>query len=163
LTDLEGSKMARARAVLIPGLIAVLGVSAGSCQKVKMKLGIGDKVTNPDPGTPEAVIQDVLRAASDPDEEAGWERFSALLHSAEHDSPVALNDWRTMKFPAIRKKAGYLLDDRSAFSFVIMDRREEPPSLILLVKNSQSDLPTPCKLRPDPNANNAWRVFNACF
>lgn len=140
-----------------------MALSLPACQRVKMKLGIGDKVTNPEPGTPEAVVQEVLRAAANPDEEAGWERFSALLHSAELDSPVAMNDWRGMKFPAIRKKAAYLVEDQNSFTYVVMDRREEPPSLILMVKNAQSDLPTPCKLRQDPSAGNAWRVFNACF
>lgn len=148
---------------LVTGLSLVLALSFGGCQKVKMKLGIGDKVTNPDPGTPEAIVQEVLRAASNPDEEAGWERFSALLHSAELDSPVAMNDWRNMKFPAIRKKAAYLIEDKNTMAYVVMDRREEPPSLILMVKNSQSDLPTPCKLRQDPSGGNAWRVFNSCF
>lgn len=155
----------RSRMVLATGLCAALALalSLGSCQKVKMKLGIGDKVTNPDPGTPEALIQEVLRAASNPDEEAGWERFSSLLHSAEIDSPVAMNDWRNMKFPAIRKKAALLIEDKTSFSYTVMDRREESPSLLLFVKSTGSDLPTPCKMRQDPSAGNAWRVFNSCF
>ncbi len=157
--------MKRTKRVLAAALSVslALALSVGACQKVKMKLGIGDRVTNPEPGTPEAVVQEVLRSAADPDEEAGWERFSALLHSAEVDSPVAMNDWRGMKFPAIRKKVAHLIEDRNSFSYVVMDRREEPPSLLLMVKNAQSDLPTPCKLRQDPAAGNAWRVFNACF
>lgn len=156
--------MRNVRLLLLLGVSLMLAVSVMlGCAQVKMKLGIGEKVTNPAPGTPEAVLQEVLRAASNPDEEAGWERFSTLLHSAEIESPQAMTKWRTMNFPAIRRKVEYLLEDKAAATFVIMDRREEPPSLILSVKNSQSDLPTPCKLRQDPSAGNAWRVFNACF
>lgn len=142
---------------------STLALSVAACQMVKMKLGIGAKVTNPEPGTPEATVQDVLRAASNPDEEKGWEHFATLLHSAEIDSPVAMTDWRNLKFPAIRKKVSYLVEDPASMAYVVMDRREEPPSLSLFVKNSQSDLPTPCKLRQDPAAGNAWRVFNSCF
>lgn len=144
-------------------LATAMALSFSACQKVKLKLGIGDKITSAEPGTPEAVVQEVLKAALNPDEQAGWEHFSKLLHSSELDSPVAVNDWRNTKFPSIRRKAQYLVDDKTSFAYTIMDRREEPPSLMVFVKNSQSDLPTPCKLRQDPAAGNAWRVFNACF
>lgn len=147
----------------IAPLLLLVSLSIPSCRMIKMKLGIGDKVTNPDQGTPEYVVQQVLKAASMPDEEEGWERFSALLHSEELDSPVAMNDWRNMRFPAIRRKVDYLLEDKASYSFVVMDRREEPPSLLIYLKNKASELPTPCKLRRDPAAGNNWRVFNACF
>ncbi len=143
--------------------VSALALSLGTCQKVKMKLGIGEVVTNPEPGTPEAVVQEVLRAALNPDEEAGWEHFVKFLHSEELDSPVAMNHWRNLKFPALCKKAIHLVQDPASVTFVIMDRREEPPSLILMVKNAKSELPTPCKLRQDPSAGNAWKVFGSCF
>lgn len=134
-----------------------------ACQKLKFKLGIGDLITNPDPGTVEKVIQDVLRAAKEPDEARGWEMFTALLHSEETTSPASLQAWREMKFPAIRKKVDFLLKDRAATSFKVMDRREEGRSILIFVENSSSDVPTPCRLRQDPSQANAWRVFNACF
>jgi len=147
---------------LLACLLLVFAFTVG-CQKVKSKLGIGDTITKPDPGTPEKLIQDVLSAATASDEEEGWERFYPLLHTDEVDSPGAMNDWRSSKFPTIRRKADYLLSDRSALIFDVMDRREEGKSLKIYVKNSQSDSPTPCKLRQDPLQGNAWRVFNSCF
>ncbi|NOZ01511.1 MAG: hypothetical protein GXP54_06430 [Deltaproteobacteria bacterium] len=144
-------------------ILLVLAASTAGCQKVKTKLGIGDDITRPAPGTPEKVIQDVLKAAINADEEAGWEGFYPLLHTDEADSPAAMNNWRTIKFPAIRRKAAYLLTDKSSFEFTVMDRREDGRSLTIFVKNSKSDSPTPCKLRQDPDKGNAWMVFNSCF
>jgi hypothetical protein len=146
------------KTLLIPIIALLL-----SCQQIKLKLGLGDKIVNPPPGSPEKVVQEVLKSALQGDPEAGWEAFSVLLHSDEQQSPAALNDWRTMRFPAIRKKVSYLVEDKASATYTLMDKREEGQSLILYVKNSQSDMPTPCKLRKDPQNGNAWRVFNACF
>jgi hypothetical protein len=140
-----------------------LVASLFSCQQIKLKLGLGDKIANAPPGSPEKVVQEVLKSALQSDAEAGWETFSLLLHSEEQQSPAALNDWRTMRFPAIRKKASYLVEDKASATYILMDKKEEGQSLIIYVKNSQSDMPTPCKLRKDPQNGNAWRVFNACF
>jgi len=144
-------------------VLLLLAASLFSCQQIKMKLGLGEKIANPPPGSPEKVIQEVLKSALQDDPEVGWEAFSVLLHSEELESPAALNDWRTMRFPAIRKKASYLVIDKASATYILMQKKEEGPSLILYVKNSQSDMPTPCKLRKDPQNGNAWRVFNACF
>ena len=56
-----------------------------------------------------------------------------------------------------------LLVDKAAVTFKVMDRREEGKSLVLLVANSGSDMPTPCRLQPDPAQGGAWRIFNSCF
>jgi hypothetical protein len=144
-------------------LVLAVVVAAGiGCQKLKVKLGLGDLITNPEPGTPEKVLQDVLKAAREPDEERGWEQFTNLLHG-EETTPASLQAWREMKYPAIRKKVDALLKDRAAATFKVMDRREEGRSIQLYLDNSQSDVPTPCRLRQDPARSNAWRVFGACF
>ena len=83
-------------------VLVLLALVAPGCRSIKAKLGIGELVTNPDSGSPEKLVQDVLRAAKAP-EEAGWESFAVLLHSEETTSPVALQTWREMKWPAIRK------------------------------------------------------------
>ncbi len=143
-------------------VLVLLALVAPGCRSIKAKLGIGELVTNPDSGSPEKLVQDVLRAAKAP-EEAGWESFAVLLHSEETTSPVALQTWREMKWPAIRKKVDLLLVDKAAVTFKVMDRREEGKSLVLLVANSGSDMPTPCRLQPDPAQGGAWRIFNSCF
>lgn len=149
------------RAFFFIGIGLIVGVV--SCQKIKTKLGIGDTIKNPNPGTPEYTIQAVLRSASNSDSERGWEEFSRLLHSNETSSPVAMNDWRTMRFPAIRRKVKHLLLDPNIFSFKVMDRREYDHTIVLYLQNKSSDMPTPCKLKRDPKQGNTWKVYNSCF
>lgn len=138
-------------------------LSFPGCRMVKMKLGLGEPITNPDPGTPERVVQDVLRAASNPDPEAGWAAFEGLLHSDEITSNRAIQEWRQTKFDTIRRKAGSLVEDPATHSYRMMDYREESGGVQIFVKNKSSDVPTPCRLKPDPAVRGAWRVFNACF
>ena len=144
--------------------IALLGGAAG-CQKIKSKLGIGDTVTNPDSGTPDKVVQDVLKAARMADEEQGWEKFVGLLHSEETEMPASLSTWRDMKYRAIRKKADFLLSEKSTFTFKVMDRRESEDghTLQIFLENTASDMPTPCRLKQDKAQGNAWRVSGSCF
>lgn len=153
--------MFRSRSLLLVFVAATFAL--GGCQKIKTRLGIGDLVTDPEPGSPERVLQDVLRAAKTADEEAGWQQFVKLLHSEESDGPAVLNNWREFKFRGIRKKVDLLLKDKSLTSFKIMDRRDDGKTLVILVENSASDMPTPCRLKLDPAQGNAWKVFNSCF
>ena len=149
--------------------VAVMIVAAGTiaagagCQKLKTSLGLGERISNPEAGTPESAIQQVMKAARMKDEAEGWQTFANLLHSAESASPAAMNEWQTMRFPTIRRKVDLLLEDRSALIYRLMDKREEGKNLRIFVKNSQSDMPTPCTLRQDPERNNAWLVFGSCF
>lgn len=143
--------------------LVILVASVMGCQTLKNRLGIGVTISNPDVGTPEKVIQEVLRAATMPDDQESWIAFAELLHSEEIASPAAMNEWETMRFPALRRKAQYLLKDASALTYVLMEKRTEGPNLKIFVQNSQSDMATPCTLRRDPSRSNAWRVFNACF
>lgn len=154
----------RARLLLAAVLVALVAVAgAAGCQKIRSKIGMGTTISSPDPGTPEKVIQDVLKAARMSDEADGWVAFSMLLHSQESSSPAAMNEWQTMRFPTMRRKVDFLLVDKAALVYKLMDKREEGKELKVYVNNSQSDMPTPCTLRRDPEQNNAWRVFNACF
>lgn len=144
-------------------LLLAAVVSMPGCRMVKMKLGLGETVTNPDPGTPERVIQDVLRAASNPDPDAGWAAFEGLLHSDETSSNRALQEWRQTKFDTIRRKVSGLIEDPATHSYKMMDYREVSGGVQIFVKNESSEVPTPCRLKPDPAVRGAWRVFNACF
>jgi hypothetical protein len=143
--------------------LVALSLSATGCQKMKTKLGLGEVVTAPDPGTPEKAIQDVLKAGRMADEADGWIAFAGLLHSEETASPAGMNEWQTLRYPSLRRKVGYLLLDKAALTYKLMDKREEGQNVRVFVANSQSDAPTPCMVRRDPAQNNAWRVFNSCF
>ncbi len=150
------------RTTVVSLVMAILLVVPG-CRMVKMKLGLGESITNPDPGTPERVIQQVLKAALNPDKDAGWEAFEALLHSEETSSNLALQEWSETKFDTIRRKAAFLVKDQKTVAYQMMDFREDDKGVQIFVKSSASEMPTPCRLRPDPAAGGAWRVFNACF
>ncbi|MBM4395006.1 MAG: hypothetical protein FJ087_04885 [Deltaproteobacteria bacterium] len=144
-------------------VLAIAALTLAGCQRIRTRLGIGESITNPEAGTPEKVIQDVLKTGKVADEEEGWQQFVALLHSEETELPSSLNNWREFKYRAIRKKADLLLTDRIAYHYKLMDRREEGKSLMLFVANSSSDMPTPCRVKQDPAQGNAWRVSGACF
>jgi hypothetical protein len=151
-----------ASAVVAVAFLVAVGSTAG-CQKIRIRLGLGEVVTNPDPGTPEKLIQEVFKAARMADESDAWQAFAFLLHSREVSSPAAMNEWQTIRFPALQRKSGYLLLDKSSLSYKLIDKQGEGPEMRVFVANSQSDMPTPCTLRQDPTQGNAWRVFNACF
>ena len=153
----------RLRIVVVLLLAGAFVLAVAGCQKIKTKIGIGETISNPEAGTPEKVIQDVLKAARMSDDNDGWQAFSTLLHSQETSSPAAMNKWQTMVYPTMRRKADFLLVDKSALIYKLMDKREEGKDVKVYVENSQSDMPTPCTLRRDPEQGNAWRVFNACF
>jgi hypothetical protein len=146
-------------------LVAVAVASATGCQKIKTRLGIADTITNPEPGTPEKTVQDVLRVAKIADEEEAWQKFVPLLHSAETESPASLSNWREFKFRSIRKKADYLLTDKNTYEYKVIDRRDDidGKTMRIFVVNAQSDMPTPCKLERDPKQGNYWKLSGACF
>lgn len=150
------------RITMICAALAVLVVAPG-CRTVKMAAGLGETVTQPDPGTPERIVQEVLKAASNPDRDTGWAAFEALLHSEESDSQRALQEWRDTKFDTIRRKAPSLVQDPASFAYKMMDYRKEGDTVQIFVRNAASDMPSPCRLKPDPAVRGAWRVFNACF
>jgi hypothetical protein len=152
------------RPLVIVLLVSSFALAATpGCQKIKTTLGLGETVSDPAPGSPEALIQSVLKTARMNDEAEGWEAFVDLLHSQETASPAAMNQWQTMRFPTIRRKVDLLLVDRSALIYKLMDKREEGKDLKVFVQNSQSDMPSPCTLRLDPERGNSWRVFGSCF
>jgi hypothetical protein len=111
------------------------------------------------PRTPERAIQDVLRAALEPDEEKGWEMFKALLHTDEL-LPNALITRRSMNFAASRRKVHLFLVEKAEVPVFKVARilDEGNDSLRFFVHNPES-MPTPCVARIDRNLNPpAWRI-----
>ncbi|MBM4387430.1 MAG: hypothetical protein FJ088_06790 [Deltaproteobacteria bacterium] len=139
----------------------LITVSLDGCRKVKTKIGLGELVEYPNEGTPEKVIQEVLKSAAMPEEE-GWQKFTTLLHS-EEKLPTLLNNWRQFSYREIRKKADYFIKDKAMFSFKIKDEKSEGESLKIYIENSMSDVPTPCTLRKDKSEGDAWKVFGSCL
>ena len=144
-------------------VVLLAGISLASCRAIKLKLGIGYTVVTPKPGTPEAVMQKVLRALTLRDQARSWTRFLGLLHSHEHQTGF-INTWKQLKFRHMRRVAKYYILDPAKYSFKVKRVQEGlEGTLILYLANPNTDVPTPCKFKRDPVHGNAWRVYSSCL
>jgi hypothetical protein len=135
-------------------LVALL--ATGGCRKLKTMSGIGETIETPEPGTPEATVQEVLKAGLERSEQTGWERYSTLLHSTQQ-STQSLRSWRQFNYVSLRKKVGNYLKDPTKFSFVIMDEEEgEDGTVTLFLESKNSEMPTPCTVKKDTDGS--WRI-----
>lgn len=149
--------------LVLLSLVLLTGITLTSCRTIKLKLGIGYTVENPEPGTPEDVMQKVLRALTVRDKSASWTRFLGLLHSHEHQTGF-INTWKKLKFRHMRKVAKYFILDPAKYSFKVKRVQEGlEGTLILYLENPNTDVPTPCKFKRDPDHGNAWRVYSSCL
>jgi hypothetical protein len=145
-------------------LLTFIFSSLSDCKWVKRKLKITTTVTETKQGTPDRIIQDVLKAAAEKDDELAWNTFFNLLHSEERETIASVKNWKEFKFPAIRRKVDYLIMERSSVSFKIAEERQDTDNYMqIFVENSKSDMPTPCILKKDPAQNNEWKVSYSCF
>lgn len=140
--------------------IAALLLLAPGCRLVRYKLGIGVTVERPDEGTPFALVQQVLAAGLEPEDDKAWERFVATLHSQERGGQGSMTTCRRTFWPSFRRKAAFLVEDKATLSFTVLDERasEQGHYLKVFVKNKASELPTPINVKQDPLAGNAWRL-----
>ena len=120
----------------------------------------GTLVKAPEEGSPEALLQGVVAAAMYPDENAGWEALKALLHS-ELKSPKKLESYREMNYAASRRKVKLFTPDDTKPYFRVVSRSASSDDEIKLFVHNEQSLPTPCTLKRDSEAANAWRVY-AC-
>ncbi len=118
----------------------------------------GTLVQSPNPGSPEAILQGVIAAAMYPDEAAGWKALRALLHSSIK-SPRALTSYREMNYAASRRKVKLFTPDDTKPYFRVVSRSELSKDKLKLFVHNEKSMPTPCTLKRDPEAENAWRVY----
>jgi len=122
-------------------------------------------IDNPEEGSPEWVIYKAIEAALVPDTDEGYKKIRPLLHSEVTDSVGAEKHYRTNMFEAFHRKATlFSIDDKTgAYKLDYDDDSEKPGEILkIYVVNEKSDMPTPCRLKRDPKANNAWRISNTC-
>ncbi len=144
---------------------ALLTLGTG-CKWVKSKMGWGWTIENPEEETPEWVVQQVLKAAHQEPFDEAWANYSRYLHSDELNSPVAMKEWETLRFPALRRKHVCFMrpTDADEFAFEIKEEIQESEEYIQLrVTCKTTDMPTPCHLKQDPEAGNKWRVKYNCM
>ncbi len=118
----------------------------------------GRLVTDPEQGSPDWVIQQVLRAAMNPDPEAGWSILEPLMHSM-HRTPNGMQSYRAFNYPASRRKVRlFLADDTKPWFHVVKVETPDPDVLKIFVYNDKS-MPTPCAVKKDAEAGGQWRVY----
>ena len=144
-------------------LVLLAGSAATGCRGKYYLLWFGEEIENPESGTPEYVIQQALKAAADPDDGNGWQRYMALLHSRERESESRLADWRNFTYREFRKKVNHYVLDKKTFKYRMRryDEGEEgDPSVTIYVESTKTDLPTPCRVKPDPKQGDAYRIVS---
>lgn len=143
----------------------LLSVSAAPGCKAIRKMLPATTVDNPEAGSPEEVIYKAIDAALVSDTDEGYKKVRPLLHSEITESRGAETHYRQNIFEAFHRKAYlYSLDDKSgAYKLDYTEDDEKPGEIIkIFVVNEKSDMPTPCRLKRDPKANNEWRISNQC-
>lgn len=139
---------------LMVGLLFVPGCKG--CKSLRAKLG-GIKVTNPEKGTPEYVVQEALKAAAEKDEAVGWAKFKALLHPETVSTALAYSNWRRFAWMRMRRSVNNYLLDQSKFSFKIerwVDVKEG--RVHLFIKDKTREMAKPIKLWKDKKGN--WLI-----
>lgn len=147
-----------ARRLALIAALALLMVAPTGCKQIKMKLGMGYEVTDPAAGSPEHVIQQALDAGRNDNATKGWRAFMKLLHTDQHN-PASLKSWETMKYASMRRKVDHFIVNEVGPSFKVMRIREEDNgSITYFLFTPNSDMPTPCTVKPDPQQADAWRI-----
>ena len=118
----------------------------------------GELIKAPPAGSPEAVIQQLLMAAMNPDEAAGWKTTSGLLHSSM-SAQKAQKSYREMNYPASRRKVALFTPDDSKAHFRVTRKTSPSDDKVKLFIHNEKSMPTPCTLKRDPAAEGAWRVY----
>lgn len=147
----------------IAGIVAIVFVAANGGEKKRdapARLLPATEVDNPTEGTPEYVIQQILKAGMEKDTDVGWKEFRPWLHSEELDSSASEKNWREVKFESLARSVSRYLEDPSKPVYKI-DYDEEMHGGRMhrwFLVNKYSDMPSPVVLKEDPKANGEWRV-----
>ena len=158
-------------------VIAVVTVASPGCEKVKKMLP-ASTIDSPEPESPEWVVQQVLAAAMDPDENAAWARYRQLLHPKETITTKRLMSWRQNNLNTLRRKWDLFVvnGDGDACRKAKCDRKAAKPVYkkqydeeynrgeglkVFVVNGGNPDNPTPCNLLRTKEGK--WRIHNGCL
>ena len=139
-------------------LLSVALLGATGCEMCQKYLPAAE-IDNPEEGSPEYVVRQLIIAAMEKDTSKGWPKFRAYLHSSQLESPASESTWRKMNFEAFHRSVHLLLEDPSKpifkrdYTETLDDRR-----IKLFVVNKGSEMPKPFLLVKDPQANDEWRL-----
>ena len=142
-------------------LLLLLLAPVAGCKQLR-KFMPATTVDNPAEGTHEWLVLKTIAAAQLPDDKAAWDALRPLLHSDVVSNSASENSFRTLNFPALRRKVQSFTPDDAKPTYLLAYAEEEASDLEfkLFVVNETSDMPSPFRIRRDPAANNDWRVAN---
>ena len=95
-------KSLRASLLLLLLLAPLLAPVAG-CKEIR-KFMPPTTIDNPAEGTREWLVYKTIEASQLKDDKAAWEKLRPLLHSDVIGNTASENSFRTMNFPALRRK-----------------------------------------------------------
>lgn len=116
-----------------------------------------------DPSSPEELLAELFEAAAMEDAEAGFERFTMMMHPRALDGPRALSSLKAFQWKQLRKNYREYLDASGRFdSFQIIDRRPEIQTprdeTCKLFLHSSRRMPVPLQLRCIEGDPSRWRI-----
>lgn len=140
--------------------LALLVTTTTGCKDIQRMLP-ARTIENPDPDSPEYVVQQIIKAAMIDDFEQAWKAFRPWLHSQQLAQVSSELNWKQFNFSAMHRNVKRLyLDDptKPIFKVDYKDEIKDDEEVKVFVVNKLSDMPTPVLLTRDPAANNQWRV-----
>jgi hypothetical protein len=109
------------------------------------------------------LIAATFMAATDPDNEAGFESFLKLIHSDRTEAPQSIPSLREFTWRSLRKNyVSHLADVTESTSFEVVRREPEAidsnTKMAKLFLKSGARSPVPVIFKRDPNSEYAWRI-----
>ncbi len=136
--------------------------SLSGCQDMRQQFQLKTTVSDPEEGTPKWVIFKAIEAALMEDEAAAWVEYKKVLHSSEFKSLQNVREWRQLRFSTMRRKVRLYTEEGQGATYQFRYMNEQDDGAIRLFVHNEGDpeLPTPCRLRKDPENGGAWRIYN---
>ncbi len=142
-------------------LLLLLLAPVAGCKQIRKFLP-PTTVDNPAEGSREWLVYKTIEAAQVADDKAAWTALRPLLHSDVIGNSASENSFRTLNFPALRRKVKSFTPDDAKPTYLLAYAEEEASDLEfkLFVVNETSDMPSPFRVRRDPATNDDWRIAN---
>lgn len=146
---------------LLLALVLVASALTG-CQDMRRQFKLKSTVSDPEEGTPKWVVYKAIEAALIEDEAKAWEEFKKLLHSSESKSLQNVREWRQLRFSTMRRKVHLYTEkgEGATYEFRYLDHQDDGAIRVFVENKGDPEMPTPCRLRHDPEANGEWRIYN---
>jgi len=161
------------RAAIAPLFLAMavtVVVSMSGCQMVRKKFGITTTVTDPNADEPEGLIQKVMEAAMIDDADKGFRKMKKLFHHKITSSLADVKNWKQLYWPKnTRKKVRkglYFEDDSEVvwkLAYMEGEGTKTDPLKVFVYSEGNPELPTPCTMARDSEADDEWRVSGQCL